>query len=74
MRSTPQRLIADRRCFQDVFNQYYKRALAGRLLQDRSKSEALEHFFVNKIKVRCPPSRGTVTCCPYHSTSSTLIQ
>eukprot|EP01051_Picozoa_sp_SAG22_P001221 SAG22_NODE_46_length_24705_cov_89.861010_5_plen_689_part_00 len=43
------RLIKDK----DVFNQYYKRALAGRLLQERSKSEALEQYFVNKIKVQC---------------------
>ena len=29
------------------------RALAGRLLQEKSKSEALERFIVTKIKVQC---------------------
>eukprot|EP01052_Picozoa_sp_SAG31_P014213 SAG31_NODE_875_length_11316_cov_8.924044_2_plen_826_part_00 len=40
----------------DIFNQYYKRALATRLLNERSKSEALEYFFVTKIKVQCGAS------------------
>eukprot|EP01050_Picozoa_sp_SAG11_P007120 SAG11_NODE_582_length_8353_cov_28.953356_4_plen_377_part_00 len=40
----------------DVFNQYYKRALAARLLQERSKSEHLEQLLVSKLKAQCGAS------------------
>ena len=40
----------------DVFNQYYKRAVSGRMLGEKSISDYLEQAFVSKVKLKCGAS------------------
>lgn len=37
----------------DVFNQYYKRSVSGRMLSEKSISDYLEQAFVSKVKLTC---------------------
>lgn len=40
----------------DVFNHYYKRAVSGRMLGEKSISDYLEQAFVSKVKLNCGAS------------------
>ena len=37
----------------DMFNEYYRKALAKRLLNDKSASDELERSLISKLKLRC---------------------